>query len=48
VDESIIGGVKLRVGDRIADASVRHKFDQLRMRLEKSTAMVEVSVEASS
>jgi F-type H+-transporting ATPase subunit delta len=48
VDESLIGGVKLRVGDRIADASVRHKFDQLRARLEKSTAKLEVSVEAAS
>lgn len=48
VDESIIGGVRLRVGDRVADASLRHKFEQLRSRLEKSTVRVEVSVEAAS
>lgn len=48
VDDSIIGGVRLRVGDRVADASLRHKFEQLRSRLVKSTARVEVSVEAAS
>ncbi len=48
VDDSIIGGVRLRVGDRVADASLRHKFEQLRSRLVKPTARVEVSVEAAS
>ena len=48
VDEEILGGVKLRIGDRIADASVRHRLDELRVRLVKPTATVEVSVEAAS
>lgn len=47
VDDDIIGGVKLRVGDRIADASLRHRLEQLRTRLVKPTAFLEVSVEAA-
>ena len=42
VDERILGGVKLRIGDRIADASVRHSLDELRARLVKPTATLEV------
>lgn len=48
VDESIIGGVKLRIGDRIADASIRHRLDQLRVRLTSPAARLEGSVEAAS
>lgn len=47
VDEEVIGGARLRVGDMIADASVRHRLDQLRARLIKPTANLEVSVEAA-
>ena len=42
VDEEILGGVKLRIGDRIADASIRHSLDELRVRLVKPTATLEV------
>ena len=42
VDEEILGGVKLRIGDRIADASIRHSLDELRTRLVKPTATLEV------
>lgn len=48
VDESIVGGAKLRIGDRIADASIRHRLDQLRARLTSPTARLEGSVEAAS
>jgi F-type H+-transporting ATPase subunit delta len=48
VDEDIVGGVKLRVGDRIADASIRHRLEQLRARLVSPTARLEGSVEAAS
>jgi F-type H+-transporting ATPase subunit delta len=30
VDKEILGGLKLRIGDRVADASVRHRLEQLR------------------
>ncbi len=33
VDESIIGGIRLRVGDREIDASVKHQLTALRQRL---------------
>lgn len=48
VDESIIGGAKLRIGDRIADGSVRNRLEQLRARLISPTARLEGSVEAAS
>lgn len=48
VDESILGGAKLRIGDKIADASIRHRLDQLRARLISPTAKLEGSVEAAS
>lgn len=48
VDESILGGAKLRIGDTIADASIRHRLDQLRARLISPTAKLEGSVEAAS
>ncbi|HZJ02450.1 MAG TPA: ATP synthase F1 subunit delta [Thermoleophilia bacterium] len=48
VDESVLGGVKLRIGDRIADASLRHRLEGLRARLVSPTARLEGSVEAAS
>jgi ATP synthase F1 delta subunit len=47
VDEYIIGGVRLRIGDKVADASVRHRLDKLRALLAKPMANLEVSVEAA-
>jgi F-type H+-transporting ATPase subunit delta len=29
VDKEILGGLKLRIGDRVADASVRHRLEEL-------------------
>jgi F-type H+-transporting ATPase subunit delta len=48
VDESILGGVRLRIGDKIADASLRHRLDQLRARLASPVATLEGSVETAS
>lgn len=48
VDESIIGGAKLRIEDRIVDGSVRKRLEQLRARLISPTAKLEGSVEAAS
>ncbi|MCZ7663296.1 MAG: F0F1 ATP synthase subunit delta [Thermoleophilia bacterium] len=48
VDQDVLGGVKLRIGDRIADASVRHRLESLRARLVSPTARLEGSVEAAS
>ena len=33
VDESIIGGLVLRVQDQLIDASVRHQLDAMKQRL---------------
>jgi F-type H+-transporting ATPase subunit delta len=41
VDESILGGVRLRIGDKIADASLRHRLDLLRARLVSPVATLE-------
>ena len=48
VDEEVLGGVKLRIGDKIADASLRHRLEQLRVRLVSPMARLEGSVEAAS
>ena len=48
VDEEILGGLRLRIGDRIADASVRHRLDRLREVLVSPIAHLEGSVEATS
>jgi len=48
VDEDILGGVKLRIGDKIADASVRHRLEMLRARLAGPMARLEGSVETAS
>ena len=47
VDEDILGGVKLRIGDRIADASIRQGLESLRARLISPTARLEETVEAA-
>jgi F-type H+-transporting ATPase subunit delta len=33
VDESLIGGIAVRIGDRLYDASVRSRLERLRARL---------------
>ncbi len=48
VDEEILGGLRLRIGDRVADASVRHRLDRLRALLITPMASLEGSVEAAS
>lgn len=48
VDEEILGGLKLRIGDRVADASVRHRLERLRELLTSPMASLEGSVEAAS
>ena len=48
VDDELLGGMKLRIGDKIADASLRHRLEQLRARLVSPMARLEGSVEAAS
>jgi F-type H+-transporting ATPase subunit delta len=48
VDKEILGGLRLRIGDRIADASVRYRLEQLRELLITPMASLEGSVEAAS
>jgi F-type H+-transporting ATPase subunit delta len=48
VDEEIIGGLRLRIGDRVADASVRHRLEKLRELLTSPMASLEGSVETAS
>ena len=48
VDEEILGGLRLRIGDRIADASVRHRLEKLHELLISPMASLEDSVEAAS
>ncbi len=48
VDKEILGGLRLRVGDQIADASVRHRLESLRELLITPMASLEGSVEAAS
>jgi F-type H+-transporting ATPase subunit delta len=48
VDKDILGGLRLRIGDRVADASVRHRLEQLREVLIAPMASLEGSVEAAS
>ncbi|WP_148411813.1 ATP synthase F1 subunit delta [Murimonas intestini] len=35
VDESLMGGLIIRLGDRVVDSSVKHKLEQLTLGLEK-------------
>jgi F-type H+-transporting ATPase subunit delta len=48
VDKDILGGLRLRIGDRVADASVRHRLERLREVLITPMASLEGSVEAAS
>ena len=48
VDREILGGLRLRVGDKVADASVRHRLERLRELLTSPIASLEGSVEAAS
>jgi ATP synthase F1 delta subunit len=48
VDKEILGGLRLRIGDRIADASVRYRLDTLRELLTSPMASLEGSVETAS
>jgi F-type H+-transporting ATPase subunit delta len=48
VDEDMLGGLKLRIGGRLADASVRHRLEKLRESLISPMASMEGSVEAAS
>jgi ATP synthase F1 delta subunit len=48
VDKEILGGLRLRVGDQIVDASVRHRLESLRALLITPMASLEGSVEAAS
>lgn len=41
VDREILGGLRLRIGDRVADASVRHRLEQLREVLTTPMASLE-------
>jgi F-type H+-transporting ATPase subunit delta len=48
VDKDILGGLRLRIGDRVADASVRHRLERLHDLLITPMASLEGSVEAAS
>jgi F-type H+-transporting ATPase subunit delta len=48
VDSELLGGLRLRIGDRVADASVRHRLDRLRELLISPVASLEGSVETAS
>jgi len=48
VDPEILGGLRLRIGDRVSDASVRRRLDKLRELLITPMASLEGSVEAAS
>lgn len=48
VDKEILGGLKLRIGDRVADGSVRHRLERLRELLTSPMASLEGSVEVAS
>jgi F-type H+-transporting ATPase subunit delta len=48
VDKEILGGLRLRIGDRIIDASVRRRLERLREVLITPMLSLEGSVEAAS
>ena len=35
IDESLIGGVQLKIGDQVADATIRNRLILLKQKLEK-------------
>jgi F-type H+-transporting ATPase subunit delta len=48
VDEELLGGLRLRIGDKVADASIRHQLERLRELLVSPVASLEGSVETAS
>ena len=48
VDTELLGGLRLRIGDRVADASVRYRLERLRELLISPVASLEGSVETAS
>ena len=48
VDEEILGGLRLRIGDRIADASLRHRLERLHELLISPMASLEGPLETAS
>jgi F-type H+-transporting ATPase subunit delta len=48
LDKEILGGLRLRIGDRVADATVRHRLERLRELLTSPMASLEGTVEAAS
>lgn len=48
VDAELLGGLRLRIGDKVADASVRHQLERLRESLISPVASLEGSVETAS
>ena len=48
VDRELLGGLRLRIGDRVADASIRHRLERLRESLISPVASLEGSVETAS
>jgi ATP synthase F1 delta subunit len=48
VDKELLGGLRLRIGDKVADASVRHRLERLRESLVSPVASLEGSVETAS
>jgi F-type H+-transporting ATPase subunit delta len=48
IDKEILGGLRLRIGDQIADVSVRHRLESMRAMLITPMASLEGSVEAAS
>ncbi len=48
VEKELLGGLRLRIGDKVADASVRHQLERLRESLISPVASLEGTVEAAS
>jgi ATP synthase F1 delta subunit len=48
VDKEVIGGLRLRIGDQVADATVRYRLETLRKLLVSPITGLEGSVEAAS
>jgi F-type H+-transporting ATPase subunit delta len=48
VDTELLGGLRLRIGDRVVDASVRHQLERIRELLISPVASLEGSVETAS
>jgi F-type H+-transporting ATPase subunit delta len=48
VDKEILGGLRLRIGDKVADATVRHRLERLRESLISPVTSLEGSVETAS